>query len=360
MSQRNNAGNDWPYRRMGFHGRNQSAGAKKGGLGSKMKFVSGQPEQSYGNLHRELGSVLAEDSSEGDFLSHSISSEVSGACNNKIKLESGSRSEEKVQRDSVSNNYLSSSKENGSASQLQRVQPSSKYVSVEKNFNRPIFHGPLGGSRGRRYAYALLPKSLAPRQSVVVSTSPNKLSAPLARQLSTNSHSDFVASEGKSLGNKEVSSGNIEVSQPPAPIGTPALNTETPADTPSHILQTEYVSVVPNTRKDLKTEKMFESKNKVLDHFQSSASIWGTPGINQQVMALTQTHLRRLQSLHDMIHTFLLKAIPSLRNTPVTRVTLQDSASEGEAAASAIAVAAFSSDKIVALVVFLWCRGLHI
>lgn len=39
ISQRNNAGNEWSYRRMGFHRRNQSAGAEKGGLGSKMKQI---------------------------------------------------------------------------------------------------------------------------------------------------------------------------------------------------------------------------------------------------------------------------------------------------------------------------------
>ncbi|KAL2528530.1 uncharacterized protein Fot_21131 [Forsythia ovata] len=67
----------------------------------------------------------------------------------------GKIKKEKVQRDSVSNNYLSSSEENGSASQLQRVQPSSNYVSGEKTFSRPIFQVPLGGSRGRRYADAV-------------------------------------------------------------------------------------------------------------------------------------------------------------------------------------------------------------
>ncbi|KAL2528531.1 uncharacterized protein Fot_21132 [Forsythia ovata] len=105
----------------------------------------------------------------------------------------------------------------------------------------------------------LLPKSLAPRQIVVVSTSPNKLSAPLvplARQSSTNSHSDFIASEG--LGNKEVSSGTIEVSQPLAPIGTPALNTETPADTPSHAIarNTPVTLVLPYKIVSLKVKQL--------------------------------------------------------------------------------------------------------
>ncbi|CAI9777467.1 unnamed protein product [Fraxinus pennsylvanica] len=308
-------------------------------VNKQSRFVSGQPDQSHGNLPRQLGSVLAEDSSEGDFLSHSINSEVSGACNNKMKLESSSRSEEKGQRDSVSNNYLSSSKENGTVSQLQRVQPSSKYVSGEKNFSGPRLQG-IGGSRGRRYAYAvknsntrssflapdtstdskapsdeddfievrskrkmkmtsratkLLPKSRAPRQSVVVSTSPNKLSAPLARQSSTNSHFNFVASGGKGLGDKEVSTGTTEVSSPLAPIGTPDLNTETPAMTTSHAItsiRTESVSAVSNkSGKDLETAKMFENKNKVLDNFHSDASTWGAAGLNQQVMALTQTQL---------------------------------------------------------------------
>lgn len=39
MSQRNNAGNECSYRRMGFQGRNQSSGAEKFGLGSKMKQI---------------------------------------------------------------------------------------------------------------------------------------------------------------------------------------------------------------------------------------------------------------------------------------------------------------------------------
>ncbi|CAI9763293.1 unnamed protein product [Fraxinus pennsylvanica] len=310
-------------------------------VNKQSSLVSGQPEQSHGNLPRELGSVLADDSSKGNFLRHSISSGVSGACD---KLESVSPSVEKGQRDSVSNNYLSSSNENRSVSQLQRVQPSSKYVSGEKNFGRPRHQG-IGGSRGRSGVVRvyeqpgieapsdeddfievrskrqmlidrreqnrreqrekeikaksrvtkLLPKSCAPRQSVVVSTSPNKLSAPLARQSSTNYHSDFVASEEKSLGDKEVVGGTTEVSQPLAPIGTPALNTETSAETPSHAIisvQTEPVSVVSNeSGDDLETVKMFENKNKILDNFQSAASTWGTAGLNQQVMALTQTQL---------------------------------------------------------------------
>ncbi|KAL2528566.1 uncharacterized protein Fot_21167 [Forsythia ovata] len=169
----------------------------------------------------------------------------------------------------------------------------------------------------------LLPKSLAPRQIVVVSTSPNKLSAPLvplARQSSTNSHSDFIASEG--LGNKEVSSGTIEVSQPLAPIGTPALNTETPADTPSHAIA--YISFRQNlflmfiiVEKTLRLRKCLRAK---IRFWSTSYHLRVFGGINQQVMALTQTHLRRLRSLLDMIHTFLLKAIPALRNTPVTLV----------------------------------------
>ncbi|CAA2995762.1 Hypothetical predicted protein [Olea europaea subsp. europaea] len=460
------------------------------GVNKQSSLVSGQPEQSRGNLPGELGSVLAEDSSEGDFLSHSISSVVSGACDDKIKLESVSPSVEKGRRDSVSNNYLSSSKENGSVSQLQHVKPSSKYVSGEKIFSRTRHQG-IGGSRGRRYAYAvknsnarssflapdtntdssgfqrkprrtvqqteirarenelnqepvatvnnrgsvdksnyksravgiiarggskrgtisnrpsnqrvepessvsgntssqelnssyrigkesvkdmsmkkqnnpppgksnfkrnaseedvdaplqsgvvrvytqpgieapsdeddfievrskrqmlidrreqrereikaksrvtkLLPKSRAPRQSVVVSTSPNKLSTPLARQSSTNSPLDFVASEGKSLSDNEVAAGTTEVSQPLAPIGTPALNAETLSETPSHAItsvQTELVSVVSNkSGNDLETAKMFENKNKVLDNFQLAASTWSTAGLNRQVMALTQTQL---------------------------------------------------------------------
>ncbi|XP_022894936.1 uncharacterized protein LOC111409184 [Olea europaea var. sylvestris] len=447
-------------------------------LNKQSSCVSGQPEQSHENIPRELDSVLAEDSSEGDFLSHSISS---CAFNNKMKLESSSRSEEKGQLDSVTNTYVSSSKENGSVSQLQRLQPSSKHVSGEKNFSRPRLQG-KGGSRGKRYAYAvknsntrssflapdtstdssgfqrqprltvqqtefrvrqnekkqehttvnnggsvdksnykrrtvgviarggsqrrtisnrplkqrvepesslsgntsfqelnssdrlgkksvndasmkkqnisssgeshfkrnaseedvdaplqsgvvrvykqpgieapsdeddfievrskrqmlndrreqrekeikaksratkLLPKSRARILSVVDSTSPIKLSAPLARQSSTNSHLDFVALEGKSLEDKEASAVTTEVSPSLAPIGTPALSIETPAMTPSHAImsvQKESVSVVSNkSGKDLETAKMFENKNKVLDNFHSDASTWGTAGLNQQV-----------------------------------------------------------------------------
>ncbi|PIN10099.1 Actin filament-coating protein tropomyosin [Handroanthus impetiginosus] len=49
MSQRNNTGNDWSYRRMGFHGRNHSSGVDKGFPSSKVKQIYVAKQSTSGN-----------------------------------------------------------------------------------------------------------------------------------------------------------------------------------------------------------------------------------------------------------------------------------------------------------------------
>lgn len=131
-------------------------------------------------------------------------------------------------------------------------------------------------------------------QSTVVSTSSTEISTSLRGQTSNNICSDFVSSEGRGIVNKESSAGfPTMVSQPLAPIGTPAVNIDTQADIRSHTiksLQTVSAPVISGGGKDLGPSLIFESKNKVLDNVQASVGAWGAQ-IDQQVMALTQTQL---------------------------------------------------------------------
>ncbi|KAB2617846.1 hypothetical protein D8674_013715 [Pyrus ussuriensis x Pyrus communis] len=109
------------------------------------------------------------------------------------------------------------------------------------------------------------------------------------------SHSDFVASEGRGL-NMEVSAGfntNV-VSQPLAPIGTPAVKSDPQADIRSHTigsLNTSSLPVVSGSPKNLGCGSIVDNKSKVLDNVQASLGSWGNSRINQQVMSLTQTQL---------------------------------------------------------------------
>ncbi|KAM1091236.1 hypothetical protein ACFX2J_018544 [Malus domestica] len=110
------------------------------------------------------------------------------------------------------------------------------------------------------------------------------------------SHSDFVASEGRGLVNMEVSAGlntNV-VSQPLAPIGTPAVKSDAQADIRSHTirsLNTSSLPVVSGSEKNLGRSSIVDNKSKVLDNVQASLDAWGNSRINQQVISLTQTQL---------------------------------------------------------------------
>lgn len=128
--------------------------------------------------------------------------------------------------------------------------------------------------------------------TTVGSTNSKKVSGSLAGESSTNVNSGFASSEGRVLAYKEASA--ALVSQPLAPIGTPAVKSEIQADKTSQNIkhhQTSSVSIVSGAGKDLGPAMIFESKNEVVDNVQSSMSSWDTARINQEVMALTQSQL---------------------------------------------------------------------
>ncbi|KAL3526774.1 hypothetical protein ACH5RR_011430 [Cinchona calisaya] len=130
------------------------------------------------------------------------------------------------------------------------------------------------------------------RQSSVGLTNSKNVSRSLGGESSQSIHLDFTSPEGRILAYKDASA--PLVSQPLAPIGTPAVKSEIQADKRSQSIkphQTSSVSIVSSGGNDLGPTLMFESKNKVIDNVPSSLSSWDTARINQQVMALTQTQL---------------------------------------------------------------------
>lgn len=74
-------------------------------------------------------------------------------------------------------------------------------------------------------------KSRSTSQNSLVSASSNKFSASMS-EAANDVRSDFVATDGRNSANMEVSTGfgASKVSQPLAPIGTPALKTVVQAD----------------------------------------------------------------------------------------------------------------------------------
>lgn len=138
-------------------------------------------------------------------------------------------------------------------------------------------------------------KTRAARQTFVTtvgSTRSKKVSGSLDGESSPNMNSGFASSDGRVLTYKEASA--ALVSQPLAPIGTPAVKSEIQADKTSQNIkhhQTSSASIVSAAGKDLGPAMIFESKNEVVDNVQSSMGSWDTARINQQVMALTQSQL---------------------------------------------------------------------
>ncbi|KAL5754914.1 hypothetical protein ACOSP7_023134 [Xanthoceras sorbifolium] len=133
-------------------------------------------------------------------------------------------------------------------------------------------------------------------QSTFVSASSNKSSASVSGEAANSIRTDFVGTEGLNLANVEVSTGfsTTKVSQPLAPIGTPAAKADSQSDLRAQTiksLQTSSIHVLSGSGKNLASGFMFDSKNKVLDNVQTSMGSWGNARLNQQVMALTQTQL---------------------------------------------------------------------
>ncbi|KAK9285011.1 hypothetical protein L1049_024193 [Liquidambar formosana] len=141
-----------------------------------------------------------------------------------------------------------------------------------------------------------LRKNRSTSQTIMVSSGSNKMPASLGGEAANSMHSDFVGTEGRGLANTEVSAGfnTNAVSQPLAPIGTPAINADAQGDIRSQAiksLQTSSLPVISSGGKNLGAGLIFETKCKGLDNVQTSLGSWGNPRINQQVMALTQSQL---------------------------------------------------------------------
>uniref|UniRef100_A0A2N9H8U9 BAT2 N-terminal domain-containing protein n=1 Tax=Fagus sylvatica TaxID=28930 RepID=A0A2N9H8U9_FAGSY len=140
-------------------------------------------------------------------------------------------------------------------------------------------------------------KPRATSQSTIVPAKSSKISASMSGEASKSLRPDFVSSEGRGLVNIEASAGfnNAIVSQPLAPIGTPAVKIDSQVDRRSQAirpLQTSSIPVVTGGGKSIGPGLIFDNKNKVPDNVQtSSLGSWGNSRINQQVMALTQTQL---------------------------------------------------------------------
>ncbi|KAF5451329.1 hypothetical protein F2P56_026445 [Juglans regia] len=145
-------------------------------------------------------------------------------------------------------------------------------------------------------------------QNTIIPAKLSKISASTSREASKSLRPDLVSSDGRGLANIEVSSGfnTAIVSQPLAPIGTPAVKTDSQTDVRSQAirsLQTGSVPTVTGGGKSIGPGEIFDSKNKVflgpqvvidvvLDNARtSSLGPWNNSRINQQVMALTQTQL---------------------------------------------------------------------
>ncbi|XP_030538860.1 uncharacterized protein LOC115746991 isoform X3 [Rhodamnia argentea] len=112
-------------------------------------------------------------------------------------------------------------------------------------------------------------------------SSSKRISSLRSGETATTGHNDFATADGHGLANIELSvtfSASM-VSQPLAPIGTPAAKTEAQAE-----------SLPADIGKNLGPGSIFESKNKAMDNVQPLDS-WGNSGINQQVMSLTQSQL---------------------------------------------------------------------
>ncbi|XP_016497546.2 uncharacterized protein LOC107816357 [Nicotiana tabacum] len=134
------------------------------------------------------------------------------------------------------------------------------------------------------------------RQSIAITTSPNKIFASVGGEpQNKNNYSDVIASEAHGSVYKDVSTGyTTVVSQPLAPIGTPSGSNGSQPDKQFYtakLLQTTSGSVVSAGGDDLEPGLMFESKKNTENATSSPLNSWGSAQINQQVMALSQSQL---------------------------------------------------------------------
>ncbi|KAJ8546155.1 hypothetical protein K7X08_018738 [Anisodus acutangulus] len=129
------------------------------------------------------------------------------------------------------------------------------------------------------------------RQSSAISSSPNKISASVGGETPNKSnYSDIIASEAQGSAYKDVSTGfTAVVLQPLAPIGTPAGSNGSQADKQFHTAKSHQTT--SGGGDDLEAGLMFESKKNTENVTSSPLKSWGSAQINQQVMALSQSHL---------------------------------------------------------------------
>ncbi|XP_038699848.1 uncharacterized protein LOC119997101 isoform X2 [Tripterygium wilfordii] len=127
-------------------------------------------------------------------------------------------------------------------------------------------------------------------QDTTVSGTSNKVSTPMIGEGASSICSESVASEGHGFSNIEVSAGfSSLVSQPLAPIGTPAVKSDIQFDIrsqPIKFLETSPLPVGCSGKRNLAP-----ASNKVLDNVQTPLGSWGNSRATQQVLAISQAQL---------------------------------------------------------------------
>ncbi|KAF8405033.1 hypothetical protein HHK36_009929 [Tetracentron sinense] len=129
-------------------------------------------------------------------------------------------------------------------------------------------------------------KSHSVSQSIVVTTSSNKMVAPLGGEAANGIPSESDLTDGRGLTDGEISAGFTVALQPLPPIGTPAVNTAAQADTRLHTiksLQTGSLPVGSSAATNIGQGLSFETRNVIMDNAQTSLGSWGNARINQQV-----------------------------------------------------------------------------
>ncbi|XP_038722737.1 uncharacterized protein LOC120014758 isoform X2 [Tripterygium wilfordii] len=127
-------------------------------------------------------------------------------------------------------------------------------------------------------------------QNTISPGTSNKISTPMIGEGAGSIRSEFVASEGHGFSNSEVSAGfNSLVSQPLAPIGTPAVKSDIQSDIRSQPINSLHMSSLPVGHTGEKS--LAPASSKVLDNVQTPLGSWGNSHVCQQVLAISQAQL---------------------------------------------------------------------
>ncbi|CAM8992814.1 unnamed protein product [Rhodiola kirilowii] len=134
-------------------------------------------------------------------------------------------------------------------------------------------------------------------QNIQAPRNSNRLSSSLGRGPPNDVQSSFVATEGKSRVNAEVSAGLISISvsqsQPLAPIGTPThhdghFETRSRAIKP---VQANGHSIESTGGKSAELESTYENRSNAMENVEASLGPWNNVWVSQQAMPLTQSQL---------------------------------------------------------------------